>query len=662
MGDEMSRERGRKLSTKRPVLPGVLATAGILAIVVSLAIAGQRRSLGVGSARVAAVTGQPALHVIPFPNTPDASTQSQIIFSSLKPSDLAGPPVVVGSSSHAHTGQLKPLPGNAGTAFVPATPFTPGETVTVQAALTSTQAGDTAGDPGSQHLHWSFTVALPPPSSGASSTRSAGSSTGGGAAPFAPTGVPRPGTTTNGRQTTVAPPGATAARSAPRPVFHSEPGLHPPQLHVSAGPAPGSADIFVTPLSRRYRGLMILNHRGQLLWFHPVTNGALGSDLAVQTYRQRRVLTYEQGNWVDGHGVNVVDRILDSSYRPIATVRAGWGYTADLHEFQLGGHGTALLDAYVPVQTDLSSVGGPTNGVIYDCVIQRVDVRTGKVLWEWHALGHVPLADSYSNIPKNLPFDYFHINSIQQLPNHRLLISARNTWAVYLIDERTGAVLWTLGGKSSTFTMPKRARFEWQHDARLLPNHLLTVFDDANYPQEEPQSSAKVLRVDTGSDTVALVKKYTHAPPLLASYEGSAQLLPNGDVFVGWGDASSFSEYKPGGHQVFNASFPIPDNTYRAYRFAWRARPITRPAVALSRSGHGATWLYASWNGATQVAKWQVLGGSVHQTLTPLEVKPWRGFETAILLHTQARYIAVQALNAYGHVLGRSRTVLRPGS
>ena len=30
----------------------------------------------------------------------------------------------------------------------------------------------------------------------------------------------------------------------------------------------------------------------------------------------------------------------------------------------------------------------------------------------------------------------------------------RNTWAVYKVDGKTGAILWTLGGKASTFAVP----------------------------------------------------------------------------------------------------------------------------------------------------------------------------------------------------------------
>jgi hypothetical protein len=205
--------------------------------------------------------------------------------------------------------------------------------------------------------------------------------------------------------------------------------------------------------------------------------------------------------------------------------------------------------------------------------------------------------------------------------------------------------------------MGRGTRFEFQHDAHLQDHGLLTLFDDAAAPQEEPESSAKELRIDTTTGTVSLVHSYTHSPSLLAGSQGSAQLLADGDVFVGWGSQPDFSEYAPGGRQVFNASFALTNASYRAYRSAWTGRPLTRPAVAISRAPSGRIHLYVSWNGATQVASWRVVGGSGPRALTALQEKPWSGFETAISLHRTPRYVAAQALDADGRVIGQSRIV-----
>jgi hypothetical protein len=224
-------------------------------------------------------------------------------------------------------------------------------------------------------------------------------------------------------------------------------------------------------------------------------------------------------------------------------------------------------------------------------------------------------------------------------------------------------VIWTLGGKRSTFRLGRGARFEWQHDAHLT-GRVLTVFDDAfdddGVPQAAGQSSAKVLTLDQRTMTVSAARTYKHHPPLLADVAGSVQRLPDHNVFVGWGSEPDFSEFTPQGRELFNGNFAVGVNTYRAYRFPWVGRPAAAPALATSQAD-GALKLYVSWNGATQVASWQAETGPTRGTLRPAGPRvPWRNFETEISVSTGAPYIAVQALDESGRVLGTTETLTAP--
>jgi Arylsulfotransferase (ASST) len=572
------------------------------------------------------------LRVIPFPGTPDAARTSRVIFSALRPSDLRSV-TATGSRSGRHGGRLQELPAAAGTAFVPARPFTSGETVHVTATLSSPGAGTASGAPGATHLSYSFRVAVPVPASA--------------------TGLEPP---------------AWLSRigHGPTQSFRSEPELRPPVVKVTRDPDTASGDIFVTPQNGTQAGPMILGSSGRLIWFRPVHAGLsdrhFTANLAVQRYQGQPVLTWWQG-WVADGLIKApsYDVIMDRAYRTVAVVRAGEGYVTDLHEFQITPQNTAFLDASVVTRANLTSVGGPPNGKVLDCVIEEVDVKTGEVLWEWHALGHVPIdASYYAYRPSEPQYDFFHLNSIQRLPDGNLLVSARDTWAVYEISRATGKVIWTLGGKDSDFKMRPGTRFEWQHDARLH-GQTLSLFDDAANPQEEPQSSAKYLRVDTATRTVSLIGKFEHDPPLLASVGGSVQTLPNGNVFVGWGNQPQFSEFTPTGQQVFNGNLPLIQASYRVLRFAWVGRPADPPSLAVSPRPDGHVTTYASWNGATQVSAWRVLGGSTSHDLRPLDVRSTlRGFETTTDVPSEPRYFAVQALDARGKVLGTSRPHIDP--
>ena len=111
------------------------------------------------------------------------------------------------------------------------------------------------------------------------------------------------------------------------------------------------------------------------------------------------------------------------------------------------------------------------------------------------------------------------------------------------------------------------------------------------------------------------------------------------------------SEFAADGRLVLQLKLPYGD-TYRAFLAGWAGRPATRPAVAVD-----GTTLYASWNGATGIARWQVLTGTDAAHLTPAATVAWSGLETAIALDGTAAAVAVRALDAHGRILGTSKVV-----
>jgi hypothetical protein len=169
-----------------------------------------------------------------------------------------------------------------------------------------------------------------------------------------------------------------------------------------------------------------------------------------------------------------------------------------------------------------------------------------------------------------------------------------------------------------------------------------------------------VLRVDTKTKRVTLVRSYRHPKKLLAPFEGNAQFLPDGHIFVGWGAWPYVSELDAKGHLLFDAYFghgkkPGQDaDTYRAYRFVWRGKPKDPPALAVV--GNTA---YVSWNGATDVTRWRLLKGNANDDMAVVGSTRKVGFETAIPLRPGGKFIAVEALDAKGNVIGTSVTIER---
>ena len=436
-------------------------------------------------------------------------------------------------------------------------------------------------------------------------------------------------------------------------TFRSRPDLWSPLISVPGSVASAAAgDIFLTPATAP--GPVIVDNTGAAVWIHP-TQGKRAFNLRVGTFKGAPVLTWWEGTIVLGTGQGEYV-IVDQSYREVARVRAGNGLLGDLHEFITTPEGTALLTAY----EKLSAPAGPSGSQVLELIVQEVEIDTGKVLFEWRASDHVGFDESYVGASAGQVFDFFHVNSIDVEPDGNLLISARHTWAVYKIDRATGAVIWRLGGKKSDFDMGTDTKFAWQHDARRQPDSSITLFDDGSNgskPPTENRSRGLVLDLDEEAFTARLRRIYDHPRGILAMSQGSMQPLANGNALVGWGDQPYFTEFDPSGSIVLDGRLPDDSTSYRALRYEWLGRPAEAPSVVAESSGEQLT-VYVSWNGATDVASWMVVGGDDAGSLAPIVSQARAGFETAIVVHDRRRLIAVRALDASGGVLVESAPIV----
>jgi hypothetical protein len=404
-------------------------------------------------------------------------------------------------------------------------------------------------------------------------------------------------------------------------------------------------------------GCLILDNTGQPVWFRPVGTEAMDAmDFKLQRYRGKPVLTWWEGEHLGyGQGEYV---LMDASYREVARVRAGNGYEGDHHEFLISPEDTALFDIYHRVPMDLSDVGGEADSTVLDGIVQEVDIETGEVLFEWHSLDHVGIDETYAK-PTKSPrpsLDYFHINSIDVDHDGNLLVDSKGTFTVYKVDRETGEMIWRLGGKKSDFEMGEGTRTAYQHDARRQRDGTITIFDNGKVNEVE-QSRGIVVELDEDAMTATLVREYTHPDKLLSTSQANMQVLPNANVFVGWGSAPVLSEFDRAGGLLFSAAFPAESESYRAFRFEWEGRPQDKPIVAAEAGPDDKVTVYASWNGATEVADWEVLAGPDVDRLEPVASAPRKGFETAITVETTEAYVAVHAKAPSGKVLGASKPI-----
>ncbi|KAI9370404.1 ASST-domain-containing protein [Aspergillus egyptiacus] len=430
-------------------------------------------------------------------------------------------------------------------------------------------------------------------------------------------------------------------------------------------------------------GPMIFDAQGELVWLK--RNWEKTQDFKVQRYRGEDYLTYWEGRQ-DNDCPAGAWYMIDSTYTLRYEVHpVGDYYGGDLHEFNITPEGTALVTVNDPIPSDLRPIGGPEVGWILDAIFQELDLATGDLIFEWRASDHFPVNSTYESLPPGAtgrarvsPFDAFHINSVDKDEHGNYIISMRHTHTVSCISKDTGAILWTLGGKTNDFrdlSNGTATNFAWQHDARWhAPNSILTLFDNEAHSRDDPsdrESRGMSIYLDTAAREATLMAEYFHPHQMRSVSQGNVQVLDDdsGRVLVGWGHSAAFSEFTSDGRLTCNVHFGASALfdfgrvvSYRAFKGDWVGRPQTRPDAVIVNDT-----IYVSWNGATEVAAWQLetwssssssSSSTEHQSgdVTVVTTLAKTGFETEIAIPDELEgghiLLRLAALDREGGVLG----------
>jgi hypothetical protein len=268
------------------------------------------------------------------------------------------------------------------------------------------------------------------------------------------------------------------------------------------------------------------------------------------------------------------------------------GSATDAHEIRLLANGDYLLFTY-PTKSGVDLTGlksfGPNQNVA-DCTIQEVD-PSGALVWSWASTDHVdPVTESVEPATNTLLgqtiIDVFHCNSIDVDPAGNLLVSMRHANAVFYIDRSTGQVLWKLGGtptnkdgaKCIALVDDPEGAFNMQHDARLLPNGDVSLFDDHGATAGLARGVEYAIDQDAGTATVA----FQFLGIAQSQYEGSFRRYADGESVIGWGGISTdprvITEVDSNGNDVFDVSFAPITPSYRAVKV-----PLTTLDIAWMR-------------------------------------------------------------------------------
>jgi hypothetical protein len=555
--------------------------------------------------------------VVPFPapGTRTCSPGTQIVFRGLPFAEI-GPVVVTGTESGEHSGIWIAHADGSGGSLIRDRDFVPGESVSVRTRMDIRDVDE--GD-------YEFEVSVPR--------------------------FERLDPNPNDREV-----------EGSVHEFRSRPGLRPQKVTTS-GVVDGvdAGLIFMAPKNGAGRdGALILRQDAEPVWFLPVDvpeNRIY--EFRAQTWKGEPVLTFWEGISAGGHGYGHYI-IMNNRYEVVREFQAGNGYYGgDPHEFIITPQGTALLIIYSIIEWDLSLVGGPEDGFAVDNIVQELDIETGAVLFEWHCLDHIPLTDGQGEYDpeEDDDLDYFHLNSVNVDLDGSILVSGRNSWSCHLLHRVTGDVIWTLGGKSNDFAGPDNLATAWQHDFQGHPGNIYTIYDNGAAPEVHEQSRGMRVALDVDGMTAEIQDEYVHPDGLLSRSQGNMQVLPNGNVFIGWGNEPYASEFLDDGTWLQDWVLPEGKESYRSYKFPWVGRPAESPRLAILRDEADALNAYLSWNGDTETVSWRLFAGAAQDAMDVRATVDRTGFETVTPVSANDLYFAAEALDANGGVIGTSNVV-----
>lgn len=291
-----------------------------------------------------------------------------------------------------------------------------------------------------------------------------------------------------------------------------------------------------------------------------------------------------------------------------STSLADQGDRVDFHEFQITPEDTALILVYQERDDVISGI------------VQEINITSKQALFTWNSLDHISPSDCFADRTDE-PWDWIHLNSVEKDPQGNFLISSRHCHAVYYVHPN-GTILWTLGGKNSTYA---GTTFAWQHDARWHGDKI-SLFDNAASTWTTSGPTAMGLFIELDNTTMTAKETAFDAPTNEVSpSQGNFQLLPNGNWLAGFGSEPYFTEFAPNGTALWTVQFGVGEtvSSYRAVKANWTGYPTSNPSTSVTRGDENTTVL-VSWSGATEVNYWVLLadnsevGRTEHQSFEDL--------------------------------------------
>jgi hypothetical protein len=394
---------------------------------------------------------------------------------------------------------------------------------------------------------------------------------------------------------------------------------------------------------RGWVGPHIYAQDGSLIWSDAQLVEAEHGIGAVEAFTLSQV-DFGKGNGVEGMLTAMDLRFssavfIDNHYKIRRKEDASGPGAFNTHELNFVEDGTKALVVYTHFHHNSTLAESQLVGYEGECHsicngIVEFDVKTWDRTWIWsscpeeHGKGYIALDESTMKdeevVQKRCEkrWDYIHANSADKTPEGDYVFSCRHADALYKISHKDGSIIWRLGGTKSDFVHIDDFRFTRQHMVRYRGGNsthtILSILDNAKGQEKfrgpsHPFSRGLIIALDESSTpmTAEIIGQYDHpdGPGNHAHRRGGCQILPNGNVFMGWSEQALMSEHAADGTILMQARLqPEWMGSYRAFKFEdWVGMPDDPPdvvarAVKPTNLEDGVrTEVFVSWNGATEV-------------------------------------------------------------
>ena len=314
----------------------------------------------------------------------------------------------------------------------------------------------------------------------------------------------------------------------------------------------------------------VIDSHGTPIWWKEVPGDSVLDVKAVSGGR----IAFWHGKLVepgsDGpYSIYRLDGRLDSEVRVT-------GALGDPHEMLETGRGTWYrIAAMDRDHTDTTLYGGPADRSVHDNEIQEID-SNGNLVWSWKSRDHIAPAEStlwasylVKAIQPDKPLDLVHMNSIEEDADGNVIVSCRHLDAVYKIRKSDGAILWKLGGSTTAESLTvigddaNGMHLGGQHDARVLPDGTLTVYDNGSGFANRPARGTR-WAIDPAARTATLVETLTDSSVKTSPGAGSVRKLADGSWLASWTGTAAVRAYLPDHKVRFDLKFANNGLSYRA--------------------------------------------------------------------------------------------------